>query len=132
MSRQLADFEGTWRIMRQITHADAPDAQYEGTAHWTPDEAGLLYQENGILTVTGHPPMQTERRYLWRAPLDVYFEDGRFFHTVPPGGGETRHWCAPDDYRVTYRFAAWPRFETVWRVQGPAKDYTMVSRYAPA
>ena len=73
--------------------------------------------------------MQAERRYLWREDLTVWFEDGRFFHQVPAEGGETGHWCDPDQYDVTYHFNDWPDFQVVWRVKGPAKDYRMVSHY---
>lgn len=128
---KLQDFEGRWRLDKTIQQTGAPDARFEGTAVWAPDGQGLGYHEQGVLTVPGHPPMQTERRYLWRAPLDVLFEDGRFFHSVPAGGGEARHWCAPDDYHVTYAFQAWPRFETLWRVTGPRKAYVMSCRFAP-
>lgn len=130
--RVLADFDGRWRFERHIRHSDAPEATARGTAVWDPCEAGLRYVEQGELFIPGHTAMTTERRYIWRAPLDVYFEDGRFFHTVPAAGGETEHDCPPDTYRVVYRFAAWPAFETVWRVTGPRKDYTMVTRYQRA
>jgi hypothetical protein len=128
---ELQDFKGRWRLQREIVHADAPDARFEGEAVWSEAGDSLAYRETGRLTVTGHPPMETERRYLWRAGLRVYFDDGRFFHQVPPEGGEARHWCDPDDYHVVYRFEDWPEFETVWTVKGPRKEYRMISRYSP-
>lgn len=76
--------------------------------------------------------MTAERRYRWDSDLRVFFEDGRFFHQVPRTGGATEHWCAPDMYRVRYRFARWPEWETVWRVIGPRKDYAMITRYTRA
>ncbi len=63
--------------------------------------------------------------------MSVWFEDGRLFHHVPPTGGGAEHWCAPDTYRVRYRFGQWPRFETTWRVTGPRKNYAMISTFAP-
>lgn len=124
--RQLADFLGQWALSRRIVPAVGPEAQFEGTAVWTADGA---YTEEGLLRVDGQPPMRAERRYTWDAELTVYFEDGRFFHRVPPAGGATGHWCDPDQYDVTYDFALWPRFEVRWRVVGPRKNYEMISHY---
>lgn len=126
--RCLDDFLGTWHITRQITHAGAPEANFDGQGVWTPSPDGALYEERGTLTMPGAQPMQAERRYLWRG-LDVYFDDGRFFHTVPPMGGDTDHWCDPDSYRVHYAFDQWPTFTASWQVTGPRKDYTMRSTY---
>ncbi|MCV3271179.1 DUF6314 family protein [Roseobacter sinensis] len=127
--RRLADFEGAWELTREIRHDAGAQAVFAGEAIWIPDEAGLLYRETGTLTVPGGAPMQAERRYLWRAGLRVYFEDGRFFHQVPATGGTAEHWCDPDAYTVCYDFSDWPAFSTVWRVEGPRKRYEMSSRY---
>lgn len=132
MSRSLSDFEGSWCVSRQITPAVDPPGRFHGEATWARVPQGLAYHEIGELQVGAHPAMQAERRYLWRDDLTVWFEDGRFFHQVPPDGGETGHWCDPDQYDVSYDFATWPEFRVTWRVRGPAKDYTMVTEYTPA
>ena len=129
---RLEDFEGRWYLNRSITHAHAPNGHFNGVAEWRPDDTGLYYRETGKLVIAGHPPMQTERSYSWRAGLMVFFEDGRFFHKVPTSGTEAVYICEPDEYRVVYRFEAWPIFETEWRVRGPRKDYIMVTRYTPS
>ena len=60
--------------------------------------------------------MRAERRYLWRdggaGTIEVFFDDGRFFHRFDaedhvPGA---THACDPDAYRVRYDFRAWPRW----------------------
>ena len=89
----------------------------------------MIYTETGLLELEGHAPLQARRRYIWQDDLSVCFEDGRLFHHVPPSGGPAQHWCDPDMYRVLYRFARWPYWETVWRVTGPRKNYAMVTRY---
>lgn len=127
--RCLSDFEGRWRIHRLITPRDGQPARFEGEAVWAKAEGGLNYVEQGIMTLEGCAPMQAERRYFWADDLSVFFEDGRFFHTVPPAGGDVRHWCAPDDYQLIYDFSAWPAFSVHWEVRGPRKDYTARTEY---
>ena len=130
MARCLSDFEGDWRIMRTITNASGPDATFVGRANWTPKGEGLLYVETGELHMSGQPAMHAERRYFWDAQLGVWFDDGRFFHQVPASGGDTAHWCDPDQYDVHYDFSGWPSFETRWKVRGPRKNYAMITQYS--
>lgn len=127
--RSLADFAGRWRLSREITHGDGSRATFEGVAEWRPDPRGLAYRESGTLTMEGGGAFHAERAYLWKPDLSVWFTDGRFFHQVPPRGGETGHWCDPDRYDGRYDFAGWPAFTVRWRVTGPRKSYRMLSRY---
>ncbi|MEP0961900.1 MAG: DUF6314 family protein [Roseobacter sp.] len=127
--RRLADFEGEWRISRIIAPVQGPEAEFEGIAVWTVAPGGMSYREAGLMTVADHPPMQAERQYFWANDLSVFFDDGRFFHKVPSGGGQARHWCAPDDYLITYEFEHWPRFIVQWQVKGPRKDYRATTKY---
>lgn len=127
--RVLADFAGRWDVSRTITPDQGAVAQFGGCATWTKQGADLLYTEQGTLKIAGARPMHAERRYLWTADLHVFFDDGRYFHTVPAGGGDTDHWCDPDTYTVTYDFTDWPTFQTRWRVDGPRKAYLMTTQY---
>ncbi|WP_297774702.1 DUF6314 family protein [uncultured Roseovarius sp.] len=129
--RRLQDFEGAWAFTREVVEADGRRATVTGRAVWRCDGAGLAYTETGEMRIAGHAPMQVERRYSWDSDLAVSFEDGRFFHHVPPEGGETAHWCDPDQYDGAYDFGNWPEFTVTWRVRGPRKDYRMVTRYRP-
>jgi len=129
--RRLQDFEGVWVFTRDVFEADGRKATVTGRAVWRRDGAGLAYTETGQMHITGHAPMQVERRYSWDSDLAVCFEDGRFFHHVPPEGGETAHWCDPDQYDGVYEFGSWPEFTVTWRVRCPRKDYRMVTRYRP-
>lgn len=128
---QLEDFIGPWRLTRQIQQADGQSARFEGEARWEPRPGGALYVESGTLLMPGGR-FHAERRYLWEADLTVRFEDGRYFHRVPPEGGETGHWCDPDQYDAAYEFTDWPLWSCRWRVRGPRKDYEMQSRYSRA
>ena len=77
--------------------------------------------------------MEARRVYLWRdaepGAVAVTFDDGRPFHQFDLTGGEARHACPPDTYRVRYDFSEWPVWTARWRVTGPRKDYLMTSRY---
>jgi hypothetical protein len=129
MSRDLSDFEGNWKIKRDITPASGPAARFSGHAEWVAENGIMQYIEMGTLELVGQKPMMAERRYRWDADLNIYFDDGRFFHQVPAIGGEAAHWCNPDQYDVTYDFTRWPEWSCTWRVRGPRKNYTLNSQY---
>ena len=127
--RTLSDFEGAWALHRRISPRQGVGAIFEGTAVWSRIKDGLAYVETGLIQLEGQMPMQAERRYFWSEDLCVYFEDGRFFHTVPSQGGQSDHWCDPDMYIGTYDFTRWPDFEVTWQVTGPKKDYLLQTLY---
>ncbi|MGC9369873.1 MAG: DUF6314 family protein [Paracoccaceae bacterium] len=133
----LADFEGRWRLEREIDDAKAGQTvRFSGEAVFRADAEGLAVEEAGEMTLPGQPPMRAARCYLWRAQgadIAVFFEDGRPFHLIGPGARPgAEHDCPPDLYRVRYDFRRWPEWRAEWRVRGPRKDYVMRSRYAPA
>ena len=134
----LAALEGRWRLVRRIANADGSVALLDGTAVFRRAGLRLVQEEDGWLRLSGGgPPLRATRRYLWtteKGRLEVLFEDNRPFHTVPLGVGrpETVYLCDPDRYAVAYDFEAWPAWRSVWRVEGPRKDYVMTSDYSPA
>ena len=135
LPRPLSGFAGRWRLTRQIRDfAGGPDGRFDGRAVFAPADRGLIYREEGVLTLGG-ARVRAERSYIWREAgegVDVCFPDGRFFHRIGPGPTpEAEHDCPPDTYRVAYDFAAWPEWRAVWRVTGPRKDYESRSLYAP-
>ena len=130
VSRILSDFAGRWKIERDIKPASGPAARFLGHAEWTAEDGLMHYIEKGNLEIAGQTPMVAERRYRWDADLNIYFDDGRFFHQVPALGGDAAHWCDPDQYDATYDFTHWPRWSCTWRVRGPRKDYTLHSQYS--
>lgn len=129
---RLSDFLGHWTVTRDITPAQGQGARFEGTAAWRAVQGGAQYHEIGTLRVGQGTGMTAERRYFWAEDLSVYFEDGRLFHHVPAGGGQTTHLCDPDIYVLDYDFAGWPRFELRHRVSGPRKDYAMITQFTRA
>lgn len=127
--RVLADFEGTWDILRDVIPVTGPRARFEGQGIWTRAAGGCTYLEVGKLHMPNVAPMHAERRYFWSDGMAVFFDDGRFFHDVPPDGGRTQHDCAPDTYVVEYDFGDWPAFHVRWSVTGPRKDYVSDTWY---
>ncbi|MGI3171576.1 DUF6314 family protein [Pseudooceanicola sp. C21-150M6] len=128
---ELADFEGSWVVARQIRNAVGPDYVFDGRAVFARDREGLVYREEGQMRTEGSAPMAARRVYLWRqgdAGIEVFFEDGRFFHLIGPGAEVSAgHDCAPDRYDVQYDFRDWPVWSSVWEVSGPRKSYRMES-----
>ncbi len=125
---ELADFLGEWALSRQIVQAGGSEGHFQGRAVWRPEGPGALYCEEGELRLP-QGTFRAERRYRWDVELNVFFEDGRYFHAVPAAGGQTGHWCDPDQYDVCYDFQDWPEWTCKWQVSGPRKDYSMLSRY---
>ena len=134
--RSLWALAGNWMLWREIRHADGRVDRLEGACTFTRSGPRLLQDETGWLE-TAQGRFQATRRYVWaeaQGRLDVHFEDMRPFHTIPLGEDqpETVHLCPPDRYQVAYDFTDWPRWRTLWSVEGPRKSYEMESRFAPA
>lgn len=128
-ARKLADFEGVWRISRQIEHGDGTRARFDGEGVFTPVPEGLDYRETGLMRIGAAPPLEARQHYRWDVGLNVFFPDGRLFHSVPPMGGQVQHFCDPDTYAGAYDFSDWPAFSVTWKVSGPRKSYRMASLY---
>ena len=135
----LTDFEGEWGISRTIDDRMASQVgSLTGTANLKPGgyEGGLIYREEGQLDYGDGSSMEATRIYLWQnhdKGISVHFQDGRDFHVVELDRlmPDAQHYCAPDMYHVSYDFTNWPKkWTSVWRVQGPKKDYRMETTYA--
>ena len=129
-----ARFAGLWRVAREIEDfAYGRDGKFRGVLRLTPEEGGLRYAEQGLLTL-GASKMQASRVYLWRfegaTGVRVLKEDGADFHRFDWSAVESRdeHLCGRDRYEVRYSFAA-ESWHAHWRVIGPRKDYASTTRY---
>lgn len=127
-------FAGRWALKRDIFNVDAEWLGHlDGHATFRPVDTGLHYLEEGTLEFAGLSATRATRAYRWHFPgagqIDVRFDDDRPFHTFTycDGRAHARHFCDPDDYAVTYDFSRWPTWRSEWRVEGPRKDYRMVS-----
>ena len=137
-TKLIARFKGDWTLNRHIFDLDSQWlGRFEGEAIFTPREDGLYYHEEGKLQFGGLTAMTATRDYIWTFPKDdtvrIMFEDGQHFHDFDASEPrpQASHYCDPDEYDVTYDFRNWPNWRAEWRVEGPRKDYRMVSMYAP-
>ncbi|MGX6449860.1 DUF6314 family protein [Patulibacter sp. S7RM1-6] len=126
---------GTWAIDRDIhDHRAGRDGTLVGTATFTPDGDGLVWAERGTMRL-GDFVGEGTRTLLVRPERDgwiVRFDDGRPFHPLDLAAGRCRvdHPCGEDHYAGEIRVEGEDRLVVAWRVVGPAKDHTIVSRYA--
>ncbi|MEM7527566.1 MAG: DUF6314 family protein [Pseudomonadota bacterium] len=130
-------FRGHWAMRRIIENvAEGVIGEFWGEARFDavppPAEEGMLAcREEGVLRFRGHD-YHAERGSLWRFPgpgeVEVQYTDGRPFHAFPTKDPVAEHLCGEDLYRVRYDFgpSAWM---SVWEVQGPDKDYQMMTEY---
>jgi hypothetical protein len=129
---------GVWRIDRQVHDARSrEDGRYTGTATFLLEGAGLSWVERGVLRLGGFEGSATRTmsvvpaRAGSAAPWEVRFDDGRPFHPLDLRAGScpVDHPCGEDHY------AGWVRVEheglmvVSWRVTGPRKDHTILTRY---
>ena len=129
-------FRGHWRVDRHILDLDSEWlGRFRGEAWFRDDRGDLIYHEEGMLKFGGLTAIQATREYIWTFPSDnhvkVLFGDGSDFHDFNPWEQRpfARHFCDPDEYDVTYDFRKWPVWRAEWRVEGPKKDYRMVTTY---
>ncbi|MEM6387167.1 MAG: DUF6314 family protein [Pseudomonadota bacterium] len=135
MLTSLSALVGSWNLSREITHHAEGTDRFLGTSRFVQAEAFVVQEDKGTLE-TKHGSFEATRRYIWTETdgrLDVFFDDMRPFHSVPLGAlrPEATHLCPPDTYHVTYDFREWPRWRSVWRVEGPRKRYIMESLFTP-
>ena len=135
---EFGDFEGRWLLERGIEDRLAGQAgRFVGVAEFAAAGGGLLYSEEGVLTLGGAAPVRAERRYRWSqegTEIVVDYPDGRPFHRFVLGGAvaEAEHLCGADTYRVLYDFGAWPVWRAIWDVSGPRKAYRLEGVYRRA
>jgi hypothetical protein len=126
---------GQWAVRRDLLdRASGTRGTFSGVVRFDPlDDDGLALREEGTMrwpTFTG----PASRDYLLkttdhRDALDVFFPDGRPFHTMSftPKANLDQHWCDPDTYRVAYKYIDGNRFSYSWDVTGPQKDLLLTS-----
>ena len=123
---------GDWTVARDIDHGRGA---FHGRASFTPLPGGetLRWHETGELTLDG-ATVPAYRTLTLDAAGQVRFDDGRPFHRLALAGGacDAFHPCGPDEYSGRYEVAGDDVLDVTWRVRGPGRDDTIVSRYVRA
>jgi hypothetical protein len=128
-----AYLEGSWSVERRLLdRATGAEGAFTGMVTFSalsPDDDGALAQREDGTVRWGTHQGHAFREYVWRpgaspGSMDVFFPDGRPFHTVDLTGASAdgSHWCSPDDYRVHYEAVGPDELRYTWDVRGPAKD----------
>lgn len=128
---------GSWEFERTVEDRRAGvSGNARGTARFEPEGNGLGWIENGTLEMGGHT-FDAKRRMSIR-PEDgrwmVRFDDGRAFHPLDLSEGrcEVGHPCREDFYDGVLELVVGddgPELRTEGRVEGPAKDQLIRTRY---
>lgn len=127
---------GAWSLERKISSGE----QFSGSAIFEPcSETSLKLEESGTLFLQGGDSITANRNWVWHFEgenLSVFFDEDplRLYHNVPLSrdaetlAGMADHVCGKDVYAGEYRFSD-DHFTIDQRVNGPAKNYTIASRY---
>ena len=128
----LTALAGSWRLSREVRHADGMLVWASGFAVLEERDGGLTEREWGRARFPDGASARFEQRRRWRGEgcaLVIEKGDGSPLCTVRDGTG--RHDCPPDTYRLRLETGELPSAWTMeWTVTGPHKDYAMRTRYA--
>ena len=122
---------GDWSVGREINDGQGT---FHGHAVFTPQPDGTLrWHETGELTLDG-ATVPTYRTLTLDAGGQVRFDDGRPFHdlALTAGACDAFHPCGPDAYTGRYEVVDDDTLVVTWRVRGPGRDDTILSRYTRA
>lgn len=137
----LKDFlQGMWSLERRVSdRRSGHEGRLSGEAAFTADGEGLLYREEGRLSIGDRanpvyegPALQAYRyAFAGAARAAVAFSDGRPFHDLDLRTGRWRccHLCAPDRYDGDFTALDANAWRVVWTVTGPRKDLVLDSTY---
>ena len=156
VSHLLPYLLGSWRLARYVTSVGGTAiATASGIATWRissfPEWASSIssssvrfveYEEGGevVAAVAGGEIVSPfTQGYTYRIGseghrADVYFRDGRFFHTVDLSFGRCsiEHACAPDKYAGEILALSPTTMRLIWRVSGPHKDHIITTELTKA
>lgn len=125
---EIAGLTGDWSC-RRLVYDGLSRAFLRGEGHCTFQPEGKRLRQVESLVFNG---LEASRTYLWEVretAVWLLYEDGRPLVPVTDSQKDGRHLCGQDLYEVRLSEWALRCFTLSWRVQGPRKDYAMVTRY---
>jgi hypothetical protein len=127
-------FAGNWHASRKVVdHLARRNYAFEGSATITGD----AFAEHGEVVV-GNRSFDAQRAYrldVSHGAVDVRFPDGRLFVKLDRRASQrVEHLCGDDLYTGHVYFVSRDIWVEFWRVRGPRKRYTSLTRFerAPA
>lgn len=134
--------QGRWKLTRTIKdYLNNAVTTGKGVATFLSirmDQAVLHYREDLKVFFSNGVNTDTYREYLYKleeGKIKVYFQGGpdtgKFFHelTFTDKTATGEHLCVKDDYKASYVFHSDHRFDIVYQVDGPKKNYESKSQY---
>ncbi|EJM99315.1 DUF6314 family protein [Phyllobacterium sp. YR531] len=120
---------GTWEVTRKvIDHRAGAVYAFSGQA----EIACELFEERGEMSVGGNV-LQAVRTYgliFEDGAVRVLYPSGNEFISVGFDGAQrVSHLCGSDLYKGRFFFESMDSWVEVWRVNGPQKRYSSLSRY---
>lgn len=120
---------GTWQVTRKVIdhRADGVYA-FAGQAEITRE----LFEERGEMSVGGNVlhAVRTYRLAFEDAAVRVLYPSGNEFISLGFGAAQrVSHLCGSDLYAGRFFFESEDSWVEVWRVNGPQKRYSSLSRY---
>lgn len=128
----IAFLTGTWTTERTMLDRSSGTAgTFTGTTTFTPDGAGLRWDEEGLANWASYrgPATRSYRIDAEEAGVVVTFPDGRVLCRLDLSHGHARdeHPCSPDTYRVDFTVRHPDSIDYTWDVVGPAKDLLLTT-----
>ncbi|RNA34488.1 hypothetical protein BpHYR1_041743 [Brachionus plicatilis] len=132
-------FQGTWLLKRTIVGHGVMKgkARFEKFGWNQPFTKKLLYREDGVFELNDGNKLDTYKEYLYmleNEKLAVYFfennKQDRLFHFLDFKHIDNDlllataiHHCSLDIYNVKYEILSRNKFQIVYKVNGPEKNY---------
>jgi hypothetical protein len=125
-------FVGSWRIRRRIADRRLGiGGRMTGKGVFCADAEGLRYHETGRLQFGAYDGPVCRDYLVSLAGAIAHFQerDGRHLFQIDLSAGFATifHHCVSDCYRGRYRVMHEDRFSVCWNVEGPRKNYRMLS-----
>ena len=137
--------KGCWKVSRKIQEPQKNWVTGEGKARFeaiSNDPKVLLYKEE-LQILTNSEKFDVSKEYVFRYlenKISVFFKEKpeRFFYSLEfqqPSNevkvitAQAEHLCIKDLYKAQYKFFDDNKFELIYQVKGPKKNYLMTTIY---
>jgi len=128
------NLEGKWSIKRILGAVGT--AEGEASFIQTGNSNVFSYQEKLEITFTGYEKQTGHQEYKFiydveRDSISKYNSSDNFMYQLKFSGNKANgeYDCTPDKYIATYMFLSDNKFFLIYKVTGPAKNYSIVTEF---